>query len=68
MAEHRGSSGNFAEDREKASDAGRKGGQHSGGNFKNDPQRASEAGKKAVNKAVVINQANPDSPLIINIS
>ncbi|WP_096845357.1 general stress protein [Escherichia coli] len=42
MAEHRGGSGNFAEDRE----AGRKGGQHSGGNFKNDPQRASEAGKK----------------------
>ncbi|RAY31947.1 stress-induced acidophilic repeat motif-containing protein, partial [Enterobacter kobei] len=38
--------GNFAEDREKASEAGRKGGQHSGGNFKNDPQRASEAGKK----------------------
>ncbi|EFJ2958062.1 general stress protein [Escherichia coli] len=46
MAEHRGGSGNFAEDREKAYDAGRKGGQHSGGNFKNDPQRASEAGKK----------------------
>ncbi|PBK13734.1 general stress protein [Escherichia coli] len=46
MAEHRGGSGNFAEDREKGSDAGRKGGQHSGGNFKNDPQRASEAGKK----------------------
>ncbi|PLM52253.1 stress-induced acidophilic repeat motif-containing protein, partial [Klebsiella michiganensis] len=39
-------SGNFAEDRDKASEAGRKGGQHSGGNFKNDPQRASEAGKK----------------------
>ncbi len=34
MAEHRGGSGNFAEDREKASEAGRKGGQHSGGNFK----------------------------------
>lgn len=68
MAEHRGGSGNFAEDREKASDAGRKGGQHSGGNFKNDPQRASDAGKKAVNKAVVINQESPDSPLIINIS
>ncbi|MDM1674082.1 general stress protein, partial [Escherichia coli] len=34
------------EDRQKASDAGRKGGQQSGGNFKNDPQRASEAGKK----------------------
>ncbi len=29
MAEHRGGSGNFAEDREKASEAGRKGGQHS---------------------------------------
>ncbi|EDT7465676.1 general stress protein, partial [Salmonella enterica subsp. enterica serovar Typhi] len=37
---------NFAEDRERASEAGRKSGQHSGGNFKNDPQRASEAGKK----------------------
>ncbi|EHC2151062.1 general stress protein [Salmonella enterica] len=46
MAEHRGGPGNFAEDKEKASEAGRKGGQHSGGNFKNDPQRASEAGKK----------------------
>ena len=46
MAEHRGGSGNFAEARQKASEAGRKGGQHSGGNFKNDPQRASEAGKK----------------------
>lgn len=46
MANPRGGSGNFAEDRERASEAGRKGGQHSGGNFKNDPQRASEAGKK----------------------
>lgn len=46
MANHRGGSGNFAEDRERASEAGRKGGQHSGGNFKNDRQRASEAGKK----------------------
>ncbi|WP_449553845.1 general stress protein [Lelliottia amnigena] len=46
MAEHPGGSGNFAEDREKASHAGKKGGQQSGGNFKNDPQRASEAGKK----------------------
>ncbi|WP_322113055.1 KGG domain-containing protein, partial [Enterobacter bugandensis] len=27
MAEHRGGSGNFAEDRERASEAGRKGGQ-----------------------------------------
>ncbi len=48
MANHRGGSGNFAEDRERASEAGKKGGQHSGGNFKNDPQRASEAGKKVV--------------------
>jgi general stress protein YciG len=51
MANHRGGSGNFAEDRERASEAGRKGGQHSGGNFKNDPQRASEAGKKGVKTA-----------------
>ncbi len=46
MADQRGGSGNFAQDREKASEAGKKGGQQSGGNFKNDPQRASEAGKK----------------------
>ncbi len=50
MTEYRGGSGNFAEDREKASNAGRKGGQHSGGNFKNDPQRASEAGKRRSTK------------------
>lgn len=53
MAEHRGGPGNFAEDKEKASEAGRKGGQHSGGNFKNDPQRASEAGKKVARIATV---------------
>lgn len=52
MANHRGGSGNFAEDRERASEAGKKGGQHSGGNFKNDPQRASEAGKKGGVRAV----------------
>ncbi|MEZ3498319.1 general stress protein [Pantoea sp. KPR_PJ] len=46
MTQHRGGSGNFAEDRERASEAGRKGGQHSGGNFKNDREKASEAGKK----------------------
>ncbi|HAI50284.1 general stress protein [Atlantibacter hermannii] len=46
MPQRRGGSGNFAENRERASEAGRKGGQVSGGNFKNDPQRASEAGKK----------------------
>lgn len=46
MAEHRGGSGNFAEDRQRASEAGRKGGKVSGGNFKNDPKRASVAGEK----------------------
>ncbi|AAN68876.1 conserved protein of unknown function [Pseudomonas putida KT2440] len=39
-------SGNFANDRERASRAGHKGGQASGGNFANDRQRASEAGRK----------------------
>ncbi|MFC2971075.1 general stress protein [Azotobacter bryophylli] len=38
--------GNFANDREKASEAGRKGGRNSGGNFANDRERASEAGRK----------------------
>jgi len=42
----RGGSGNFANDPERASEAGRKGGQHSGGNFANDPERAREAGRK----------------------
>ncbi len=61
MAEHRGGSGNFSQDREKASEAGRKGGQHSGGNFKNDPQRASEAGKKREEKtATVVAVKTPD--------
>lgn len=43
---HRGGSGNFAEDPQRAAEAGRKGGQVSGGNFKNDPQKAAEAGRK----------------------
>lgn len=43
--------GNFANDRKKASEAGRMGGQHQGkennpGNFANDRQKASEAGRK----------------------
>ncbi len=46
MATHRGGRGNFAEDPQRASEAGRKGGQVSGGNFKNDPQKAAEAGRK----------------------
>jgi len=59
--EHRGGSGNFAEDRQKASEAGQKGGhasspQHggtherdshqSGGNFAQDHEKAAEAGRK----------------------
>ncbi|MBJ9975892.1 general stress protein [Pseudomonas sp. S75] len=39
-------SGNFANDPERASRAGQKGGQNSGGNFANDPGRASEAGRR----------------------
>lgn len=46
MAEHKGGKGNFAEDPQRAAEAGRKGGSISGGNFRNDPQRASEAGRK----------------------
>lgn len=38
--------GNFANDREKASRAGQKGGQVSGGNFANDRERASQGGRK----------------------
>jgi general stress protein YciG len=37
---------NFANNPERAAEAGRKGGQVSGGNFKNDPQRAAAAGHK----------------------
>jgi len=43
-------SGNFFNDRKKASEAGKKGGRASGGNsaggFSNDRQKASDAGKK----------------------
>jgi general stress protein YciG len=38
--------GNFANDRERAAEAGRQGGHESGGNFANDPQRAAEAGRQ----------------------
>lgn len=53
MTQHRdnSNSGNFAEDREKASEAGKKGGQSSSGNFKNDREKASEAGKKGGEKS-----------------
>jgi len=51
MAENRGGSGNFADNPQKASEAGKKGGQSSGGgNFKNDREKASEAGKKGGKK------------------
>ncbi|WP_350262668.1 general stress protein (plasmid) [Pantoea sp. BJ2] len=46
MAEHRGGAGNFAENPQRAAEAGRKGGQVSGGNFRNNPERAIEAGRK----------------------
>jgi len=44
--QHRGGSGNFAENRERAAEAGRKGGRVSGGNFKNDRTKAAKAGRK----------------------
>lgn len=45
----------FANDKKRASEAGRKGGESQGkennpGNFANDPQRASEAGRKGGSK------------------
>lgn len=46
MAVHRGGASNFAENPQRAAEAGRKGGQASGGNFRNDPRRAAEAGRK----------------------
>ncbi|ELY3449239.1 TPA: general stress protein [Salmonella enterica subsp. enterica serovar Senftenberg] len=46
MAGRRGGAGNFAENPERAAEAGRKGGQASGGNFRNSPERAIEAGRK----------------------
>ena len=46
MAGHRGGAGNFAENPERAAEAGKKGGRISGGNFKNNPERAREAGRK----------------------
>jgi len=46
MSNRRGGAGNFAEDPERAREAGRKGGAASGGNFRNNPERAVEAGRK----------------------
>ena len=65
MAEHRGGSGNFAEDRETQAV---KAVSIAAVILKMIRNAHLKRVKKAVNKAVVINQANPDSPLIINIS
>ncbi|GAN77083.1 hypothetical protein Asru_0231_05 [Acidisphaera rubrifaciens HS-AP3] len=54
MAQHdKSNPGNFADDRARASEAGKKGGQHSHGgshdnpgNFAQNPERAAEAGRK----------------------
>ncbi|MGK3113579.1 general stress protein [Candidatus Pantoea formicae] len=46
MGVRRGGAGNFAENRERAAEAGRKGGHISGGNFRFDPERAAEASRK----------------------
>lgn len=42
----RGGTGNFANNPERAREAGKRGGRVSGGNFRNDPERAVEAGRK----------------------
>ncbi len=54
--------GNFANDREKASEAGRKGGQASGGNFANDPERAAEAGHKGARCLAVTSRTIGNGP------
>ncbi|MCD4863276.1 MULTISPECIES: general stress protein [Pseudomonas] len=46
MANKSSNPGNFANNRDRAAEAGRKGGRASGGNFANNPARASEAGRK----------------------
>ncbi|WP_337024142.1 MULTISPECIES: general stress protein [unclassified Pantoea] len=46
MSEQKINTGNFAQNRQRAVEAGRKGGQVSSGNFRNDPERAAEAGRK----------------------
>ena len=64
MAEHRGGSGNFAEDREKASEAGRKGVSTAAGTLKMirsvRPKRVKKADKTAT--AVAASLIIPDYP------
>jgi general stress protein YciG len=43
---YRGGAGNFANNPDRAKEAGSAGGKASGGNFRNDPERAVEAGRK----------------------
>lgn len=43
---YKGSAGNFANNPDRAREAGKAGGKVSGGNFRNDPARAVEAGRK----------------------
>lgn len=55
---HRGGSGNFAEDRERASEAGRKGGQQSGGTSRttlNAHLRLAKKGAKTATAAATVN-------------
>ncbi len=59
MAEHRGGSGNFAENREKHLKRAAKA-VSIAAEFQNDPQRASEAGKKVVR--IVTADVNPIIP------
>lgn len=68
MAEHRGGSGNFAEDVRRHPTQAVKAVSIAAVILKMIRNAHLKRVKKAVNKAVVINQANPDSPLIINIS
>ena len=62
MANHRGGAGNFAEDRERASEAGRKGGQMSGGNLKtirSGPLRRGRKAEKTATAAAAVNRTLP---------
>ncbi|AYF86759.1 KGG domain-containing protein [Pseudomonas sp. JS3066] len=47
MNEQKGGKGSFTEDRDRASEAGRKGGQQDGGNIKKEPERTpADTGRK----------------------
>lgn len=59
MANHRGGSGNFAEDRERASEAGRKGGQSSGATSKTTLSAHQRLVKKGVKIATAAISSTP---------